>query len=98
MHLAAEAFASDLHKVTGVKPKLYNDTLPHHVKEAIVVGVAGDEVLSGDELSYLEDIKGLWEAFDVRVVKGVKGLERALVIAGSNKVPRVPLAGLSLPS
>ena len=89
VHLAAESFAEDIRKVTGVKPKLYNDTLPRHVKEAIVVGVVGEAGFGGEgdeKLKYVDELKGQWESFDVRAVEGVKGLKRALVVAGSNKV------------
>lgn len=89
VHIAARSFAEDIAKVTGFKPKLYNDTLPRHIEEAVVVGVAGEDGFDGegdDGLKYVDELKGQWESFDVRAIKGVKGLKRALVIAGSNKV------------
>lgn len=88
VHLAAASFAEDVYKVTGARPKMYNDTLPGHVGEAIVVGIIGENGLDGEGsegMEYMEDMRGQWESFDVRVVSGFKGLKRALVIAGSNK-------------
>lgn len=94
IHLAVQALAGDVEKVTGVRPEVYNDTLPHKVEEAVVVGVVNDGFLGGGEdnveagMEYIGEMEGLWEAFDVRVVEGYKGLKRALVAAGSNKVRR----------
>jgi hypothetical protein len=86
IHLAAASFARDVEKVTGVRPHLYNNTLPKGTKRCIMVGSAGSGLVGGMGLEHVEKMKGKWEAFDVRVVDKARNLEEALVISGSDRV------------
>jgi hypothetical protein len=88
IHLAAASFARDVEKVTGVRPHLYNNTLPHGTKRCIMVGTVSSGLVGGMGLEHVEEMKGKWEAFDVRVVDKARNLEEALVIAGSDRVSR----------
>lgn len=83
VHIAVATFAKDVEKVTGQHPALYNDTLPDWASRAIVVGTAESSLVSGDGVA---EVRGLWEAWDARVVNGVQGLEEALMVVGSDKV------------
>jgi hypothetical protein len=73
--------------VTGFRPDLYNDTLPKGVEEAIVVGSASSRILGDIKSDFVDGLKGKWESYDARVMeKPLKGLQRGLVIAGSDRV------------
>lgn len=86
IHIAVKSFADDIKRVTGLRPKIYNDTLPHGTHSAVVVGSASSGLVGGYGLEHVTALEGKWEAFDVRVVNGFRGLDRALVIAGSDRV------------
>jgi hypothetical protein len=79
----------DIEKVSSILPQLYTDQIPGS-KEIIIAGTIGkspiiDELIKQKKLK-VGDITGRWEAFSVQVVKKpVKGVKRALVIAGSDK-------------
>lgn len=95
VHLAVANWVEDLRKVTGVKLDVYNDTLPGHVKQAVIVGTADSELIGGLEGydKVREGLKGKWESFDVRVLqKPRKGLDKAAVIAGSDRVGALPFS------
>lgn len=89
VHLAAQTFARDVHSVTGVRPELYNNTLPAGIEHAIVVGTVESKLIQNGVkgLDYRE-LKGKWESYDVRTAK-FHGVEKALVVAGSDRVSRV---------
>jgi hypothetical protein len=88
IHIAARTFAHDIYRVTGVSPSLYNDSLPHDVKTAIVAGSASSKLISGlHGTDYADDLEGKWESYDVREVKQPgHGLEDSLVVVGSDRV------------
>lgn len=86
IHLAAASFAKDVEKVTGVRPHLYNNTLPKGTKRCIMVGTAASGLVGGMGLGHVEEMKGKWEVFDIRVVDKARNLEEALVISGSDRV------------
>ena len=87
IHIAAKTFAEDVYRVTGVRPDLYNDTLPDGTKEAIIVGSVSSGLVDGlQDVEYVEGLKGKWESYDMRVKNNVKGVEDALVIVGSDRV------------
>ena len=89
IHVAAQTFADDIYRVTGVRPELYNDTLPRDVSSAVIVGSVSSRLISGLDGSneHTEGLKGKWESFDVRVAaKPQKGLKEALVVVGSDRV------------
>jgi len=89
IHLAARTLARDIYTITGIEPRLYNDSLPSNVSHAIIMGSIGSELVSeireGSEDR--EVIKGKWESYDVRVSKKpLKHLDSALVVTGSDRV------------
>jgi hypothetical protein len=89
---AATDFASDIEKVTGVRPTLTNATASSLPKasSAIIVGTLGksslvDQVVQHANLS-VADVEGKWEAFMAREVKNpLPGLASAYVIIGADK-------------
>lgn len=83
IHIAAQTFAEDVYRVTGVRPRLYNDTLPKRTRRAIVVGSLGSALIDETEA---EGLQGKWESYDVRVKKAVHGADEDLVITGSDRV------------
>ena len=88
IHVAAQTFAHDVYRVTGRRPELYNDTLPNHVDDAVIIGSMSSSLISGlNDHERLAHLDGKWESYDVRVVaKPRKGLKKALVVAGSDRV------------
>lgn len=108
IHIAAVNFAKDIERVTGVRPRVYNDTLPKGTTTAVVVGTSGSGLVGGIGLEHVRELEGKWEAFDARVVQRVRGLEEALVISGSDRVStgsrlrhdphHSPLSGSGVPS
>jgi hypothetical protein len=89
IHLAVKSFVSDLEKVIGLKLGVYNDTLPAHMKRALIVGTSGSEVIK-DLKGYQgvrDDLDGKWESFDMRALRDpTEDLELAVVISGSDRV------------
>lgn len=88
IHVAAQSFAHDIYRVTGLKPHLYNDTLPSHVDGAIVVGSVSSKLIrSIDGASYAKELEGKWESYDARVLESpVKKAKKGLVVVGSDRV------------
>ncbi len=80
---------SDIKKVTDTEPALSKDAVPN-AKEVVLVGTLGrspviDRLASENKIN-VSDVKGQWETFIVQVIeKPLPGVERALVIAGSDK-------------
>lgn len=85
IHVAASTFADDLERVTGVRPRIYNDTAPDWTNRVMLVGTAsGQLVASGAGASA---VQGKWEAYDIRIVDSpMDGVSEALVVTGSDKV------------
>ncbi|MCX6332747.1 MAG: glycosyl hydrolase 115 family protein [Bacteroidia bacterium] len=80
---------SDIEKVTSVKPEFCTDNVTKS-QEVIIAGTIGKSPLIDDLVKKkkidVSDVAGKWEAFSVQVVnKPMKGVKKALVIAGSNK-------------
>jgi hypothetical protein len=80
---------SDIQKVTSSLPELYIDRKPKS-KEIIIAGTIGksrliDDLIKKNKLD-VKDISGKWEAFSIQIVnKPLRGIKKALVIAGSDK-------------
>lgn len=79
----------DIKKVTGIEPALSKDIMPQE-KEVVLVGTLGKspiiDQLARENKIDVSDVAGQWETFIVQVVeKPLSGVERALVIAGSDK-------------
>ncbi|OCF34376.1 hypothetical protein I317_06529 [Kwoniella heveanensis CBS 569] len=86
IHVAAQTFADDVHKVTGQRPRLYNDTLPHHIERALVVGSVGSELVKGLKGVKRDDLEDKWESYEIGWEdQPVKGLKEGLVITGSDR-------------
>ena len=85
----AHQLADDLHRVTNFRPEVVIDIFPA-AKEVIIAGTVGkniwiDSLVHANKLS-VEGLAGRWEAFVLQVVeKPFPGIEKALVIAGSDK-------------
>ena len=86
---AAMCFAEDLGRVGGTAAQLIGE-VPSGAPQAIIVGVAGagglvDRLAAAGKID-LAAVSGRWEAFGQFVVDDpLPGLERALVIAGSDR-------------
>jgi hypothetical protein len=79
---------TDIGRVTGIEPELVIDAVPAS-KQLVLVGTLASpfiEKLVQSGKIHVEDIKGRWEKFLIQVVdKPLPGIDRALVIAGSDK-------------
>jgi len=87
VHIAAQTFADDIERVSGTRPELYNDTLPAGSEEtAIIIGTYSSHLLAENN-GQLEDLKGKWESFDIRVRdRPAPGVKHGLIITGSDRV------------
>jgi hypothetical protein len=89
---AASDFASDIERVTGVKPQLANATSSDvsNSTRPIIVGTLGkssliDAVVNATNLD-VSSVAGLWEAFLVKEVENpLPGVDSAYVIVGADK-------------
>lgn len=89
---AAQDFAADIERVTGVKPALANRTVTATAKasNAIIVGTLGrsalvDAVVNNTGLD-VSSVQGNWEAFLAKEVKNpLPGIDSAYVIIGADK-------------
>jgi hypothetical protein len=86
---AASLFAIDIDSVTGKKPE--NSTeLPSRANNVIIIGsIKGSklihQLIQAKKIN-VDSIKNKWESYQIQVVKNpFKGIDRALVIAGSDK-------------
>lgn len=82
-------FQSDIQAVTGTQPQIYLDQIPEG-REVVIIGTIGkspaiDKLINEDKLD-VTGIAGKWETFLIQVIeKPLPGVERALIIAGSDK-------------
>jgi len=86
---AASLLQADIEKVTGKKPNLIHD-LSLAGKNIIIIGSLNKSSvipqLSSAGKINIKGIKDKWEAYQVQLVnKPIKGIDNALVIAGSDK-------------
>ncbi len=86
---AAGDLQADLERVTGHKPA-FLATPPSVASDVILAGTVGHSALIDDlvrrGLLNVDALRGQWEAFVIETVeKPLPGVERALVIAGSDK-------------
>jgi hypothetical protein len=86
---AAQDLAADIERVTGVKPAL-STPAPTRAATVIVAGTIGrspaiDNLIARGKLD-VTGVSGKWEAFVITTIeKPMAGVDRALVIAGSDK-------------
>ena len=89
VQFAASFFADDVWRVTGHRPPVTNT--PAGSPQVIIAGTLGhstiiDALANSGKLKDLDQIKGRWEATLAQVVeKPLPGVERAVVIAGSDR-------------
>ncbi len=89
VRIAAGLLAEDIQRVTDRKPDVLRD-LPTKADGIIFVGTIGksrhiDALIRSEKLN-VSAVKGQWEAFTIaEVQKPFKGIDRALVIAGSDR-------------
>src|ERR1051326_5456133 len=86
---AADDLRADLGRVTGNTPSLSTDTVPR-TSAVVVVGTLGKspiiDRLVRDKKFDTHDLTGRWEKFVTEIVDNpFPGVDRALVIAGSDK-------------
>jgi hypothetical protein len=86
---AAADFQADVERVTGLRPRLETG-LPEAAPAVVIAGVIGqsallDRLVSEHKLD-ASRLSGAWESFVIQVVpQPFPGIERALVIAGSDR-------------
>jgi hypothetical protein len=86
---AAGDLQADIERVGAVRPALLKDTLPRGA-DVVLIGTLGksaliDRLVASGALD-VSSIKGKWEGWLVQtLVRPLPGVERALVIAGSDK-------------
>jgi hypothetical protein len=86
---AAGDLTADVNRVTGVTPKIVNSE-KDLAKISVIIGTIGkspviDQLIKDGKID-VKQVKGQWESTVTAVVaKPVKGVENALVIAGSDK-------------
>ncbi|KAH0604250.1 uncharacterized protein H6S33_006627 [Morchella sextelata] len=90
VHIAAQSLSDDFRKVTGQPAGVQNYTGKMNAPMAIIVGSLGQSgVVDGmvkEGRVNVTGLEGQWESFMTAVVeKPVKGVDRALVIVGSDK-------------
>jgi hypothetical protein len=86
---AATDLGADIERVTGVAARVVTESTPN-VSHAVLIGTLGkspliDQLVRERKVD-AEPLRGKWEAFVSQVVeKPLPGIDRALVIAGSDK-------------
>ncbi len=86
---AAQDLQADVERVTGVKPAI-STAMPGAARQVVLIGTVGrsdliDGLIKSGKLN-ADAIRGKWEAFLIETVEHpLPGVDRALVIAGSDK-------------
>jgi hypothetical protein len=86
---AGESLQADIQKVTGIEPLFSTENLTNN-KQIIIIGTLGknqwiDQLVKDKKLN-ISDLQGKWEKFQTQIIENpFKGVERALVIVGSDK-------------
>jgi hypothetical protein len=88
--VAAGCFGEDVERVTGVKPQVVSTLAGVRTRTVVMAGVLGsspeiDALVAGGKVD-ASAVKGKWEsAVTVVVERPVPGMDRALVVAGSDR-------------
>jgi hypothetical protein len=90
VRVAAEAFASDVEKVTGTKPRILTSLAAPLPANLILVGVYGQspeiDHLTATHMLFAEIVSGKWESAVTSIVsEPLPGVHHALVILGSDR-------------
>lgn len=95
VHIAVSNFADDIERVTGIRPSIWNDTLPAHLfgSDVIVVSTISSRLHQNLVTDQFHGLKGKWESYEIKVVRehGLEGIGNALVITGSDRVSHLIL-------
>jgi hypothetical protein len=88
--LVTDAFASDVERVTGIRPRILHSLKDVSATNVVILGIAGRSPelreLSEEHKVDTSSIDGQWEASLTTVVESpLPGVRRALVIAGSDR-------------
>jgi hypothetical protein len=89
VHIATEALAADIERVTHAKPKVETGT-PQNADYAVLIGTVGkstliDNLVAAKKLDVTR-LQGAWESFVIETVPDpVPGVRIGLVIAGSDR-------------
>jgi hypothetical protein len=86
---AASLFQKDVEMITGKNPEILTAS-PLQNKDIIIIGsINGSDLIQQliqSKKINVDSIKNKWEAYQIQIVKNpFKGIDRALVIAGSDK-------------
>ena len=89
IQITASLFQNDVEMVTGKKPEIGNE-LPGKANSVIIIGsIKGSKLIQQliqTKKINVDSIKNKWESYQIQIIKNpFKGIERALVIAGSDK-------------
>jgi hypothetical protein len=89
VHIAADCLASDVERVTGIKPVVQSVT-EELSSQAVLIGTIGKsaliDTLMRDGKLDVRAIEGQWESFILATVnQPLPGVDNALVIAGSDR-------------
>lgn len=88
--LSANLFADDVRRITGTRPSV-GLSAPANAQTVIIAGTLGhskliDDLVRAGRLKKIGDLKNTWEATLTQIVeRPFPGVERALVIAGSDR-------------
>ncbi len=90
VRVAAEAFSSDIERVTGIRPQVLSSMQARRSQDLIIVGVVGIspeiDAMRREGRLQTAGIEGRWESAVTGVVQHpLAGVRRALVIAGSDR-------------
>lgn len=89
VHIAADALASDIERVIGIKPEIVTGA-PQSADCAVFIGTLGQSALIEDLVAAkkldVARIEGAWESFIIATLEWpFPGVERGLVVAGSDR-------------
>jgi Glycosyl hydrolase family 115/Gylcosyl hydrolase family 115 C-terminal domain len=89
VHIAADALAADIERVTGIKPRVASGA-PQSADYAVFIGTLGrsaliDNLVAAKKLD-VAGMEGAWESFVIATVPNpLPGVKQGLVIAGSDR-------------
>jgi hypothetical protein len=85
----AQHLQIDIGNVSGVQPEIISDRIPNE-KQIVIIGTIGknptiEQLINTKKLN-VNGISGKWDTYIITIIESpLPGIERALVIAGSNK-------------